>query len=41
MKNDPIKIRFVCTIDKTLINKKQIHIKGDSTFARSTYTINS
>ena len=40
-KNDPIKIRFVCTIDKALINKKQIHIKGDSTFARSTYTINS
>ena len=40
-KNDPIKIRFVCTIDKALINKKQIHVKEDSTFARSTYTINS
>ena len=40
-KNEPIKIRFVCTIDKALINKKQIYIKEDSTFTRSTYTINS
>ena len=40
-KNYPIKIRFVRTIDKTLINKKQIQIKEDSTFTRSTYTINS
>ena len=40
-KNDPIKVRFVRTIDKALINKKQIQIKEDSTFTRSTYTINS
>ena len=40
-KNDPIKVRFVRTIYKALINKKQIQIKEDSTFTRSTYTINS
>ena len=40
-KNDPLYIKFVRTVDKALIYKKQIEIKEDSTFTRSTYTINS
>ena len=36
-KNDPL----VRSIDKALINKKQTNIKEDSTFTRSTYTLNS
>ena len=40
-KNDPLWVKFVRTVDKALIYKKQIWIKEDSTFTRSTYTINS